>query len=100
MIHIPKKIIKDNGEFFKCINEDATSHLTHSPSHVNKLVKAGVKRLKLQGRSNKIPPLAILQILLKNMFNMDNAEYCQIFERIIPCNLDSEIQYFNSKLLK
>ena len=67
--------------------------LLHSNSQVKKLVKAGVKNLKLQGRGDGIPLEILLFLFYTQMFNSDGEAFSIMLE--IATKLYHEVMYIS-----
>lgn len=90
-----------NGAVFDCIMDNFTIDdyenenliLLHSYSKVSKLVKAGIKHLKLQGRGDAAPIEELLFLFYTQMFNTEGDSYRVILNLL--SSLHREVNYFN-----
>ena len=85
------------GSIFECIrtklskDDSDKASLLHSYSEISKLVKSGVKHLKLQGRGDRTSLEHLLFLFYTQMFNSDGNAYRVIFD--FPQVLNQEFNY-------
>ena len=73
--------------------------LCHSEATVKKLVKHGVKHLKLQGRSNGASPTALLMQLYTQMFRSDGPNFLHA-SILSQGSIEREQRYYNEHVLQ
>ena len=99
---ISKYFHKDINTPFNCvrnmhplekINNSLLSTNVHPPETIRKLIQAGIKNLKIQGRANNTPIDSMLTIICHKMFNTEE-NYDFLFNTLIQCELAGELKRY------